>query len=239
MAVLIKLRQSKFSEQNGGGKWFAQTVSTGEVHTNDIARRIEENSTFKHGEVLGLISELVETMTHEAGHALVATLYGHRWLQVTINGCADSLGFLENLRDGNVGKSMKKLMEKIDVALAGNAAERILGTVSEGSQSDFCAATDYAKRIVLGGFGDDDELAMAPDSTDSEHEWARIRPKVNAILAERKKVVASLLSKNKAALKSVADELVKHGTLFQEDVAAMIHRKTPLVEMKEGGRDNE
>lgn len=176
---------------------------------------------------------------HEAGHALVATLRGHDWLQVTINGCADSLGFLENLRDGNVGKSMKKLMEKIDVTLAGNAAERILGTVSEGSQSDFCTATDYAKRIVLGGFCDDDELAMSPDCTDSEHEWARLRPKVNAILAERKKVVASLLAKNKAALKSVADELVRHGTLFQEDVLAILHRKTPLVERKKGGRNNE
>ena len=45
----------------------------------------------------------------------MATLLGHDWLQVTINGIADNLGFLENLRDGNVGKSMKKLTEKIDV----------------------------------------------------------------------------------------------------------------------------
>ena len=65
MAVFIKLRQSRFKEENGGGKWFAQTVSRGEVHTDDIAKAIEENSTFKRGEVKGLIDELVETMTHE------------------------------------------------------------------------------------------------------------------------------------------------------------------------------
>ena len=176
---------------------------------------------------------------HEAGHALVATLRGHEWFQVTINGIAGNLGFLENLKDGNVGKSMKKLTEKIDVALAGNAAERILGTVSEGSRSDFCQATGYAKRIVRGGFCDDDELAMMSDYTDSEHDLARIRPKVTAILKERKKVVASLLTRNKAALKSVADELVHHGTLFQEDVAAILRRKTNLIDKKKGRRGNE
>ena len=36
---------------------------------------------------------------HEAGHALVATLRGHEWLQVTINGIADSLGFLDCVED--------------------------------------------------------------------------------------------------------------------------------------------
>lgn len=183
--------------------------------------------------------EKLHVAIHEAGHALVATLRGHEWLQVTINGVADSLGFLENLRDGNVGKSMKKLTEKIDVALAGNAAERILGTVTEGSDSDFCQATDYAKRIVRGGFCDDYELAITPDLADSGHDWTRIRPKVNAILTERKKAVSSLLTKNKAVLKSVADELVQRGTLFKEDVVAILRCKTNLVEEKKGGRDNE
>lgn len=183
--------------------------------------------------------EKLHVAIHEAGHALVATLLGDDWLQVTINGIADNLGFLENLRDGNVGKSMKKLTEKIDVALAGNAAERLLGTVTEGSDSDFCKATDYAKRIVRGGFCDDDELAMTSDYTDSEHDWARIRPKANAILAERKKVVASLLTKNKSALKSVADELVQRGTLFKEDVVAILSRKTNLIAKKKGWHENE
>lgn len=183
--------------------------------------------------------EKLNVAIHEAGHALVATLHGHDWLQVTINGIADNLGFLENLRDGNLGKSMKKLTEKIDVALAGNAAERILGTVSEGSESDRCKATGYAMRIVRGGFCDDDELAMTPDHTDSVHDWARIRPKANAILSERKKVVTSLLTKNKAALKSIADDLVRRGTLFQEDVAAMLRSNTAINERKKGRRGNE
>ena len=184
-------------------------------------------------------AEKLQVAIHEAGHALVATLRRHDWLQVTINGIADSLGFLEHLRDGNVGKSLKRLKEKIDIALAGNVAEGILGTVSEGSQSDFCTATDYARRIVHGGFCDDDELALPPDYANNEHDWARIRPKVAAILAERKKVVAALLARNRAALKSVADELVHRGTLFQEDVVALLRRKTNLIAKKKGRRGNE
>ena len=75
---------------------------------------------------------------------------------------------------------------------------------------------------------------MTPDHTDSEHDWARIRPKINAILAERKKIVASLLTKNKATLKSVVDELIHLGTLFQEDVLAILRRKTNPIERRKG-----
>ncbi len=175
---------------------------------------------------------------HEAGHAVAATLYGHEWLQVTVNGIADSLGFLEHLKDGCLGKSLAKLKEKIDVALAGNAAERILGTISEGGTSDFATATGYATRIVRGGFSTDDELAVAPGSADGGQDWKRIRPKANAILAERMKIVSALLGRHKAALKAVADELVRCGTLFQDDVAAILHRKTHFIAQKKGRRGN-
>lgn len=166
-----------------------------------------------------------QVATHEAGHALVATLYGHRWLQVTINGCADNLGFLENCKEGNIGRSKRKLIEKIDVALAGNAAERTLGTVSEGSESDFAKATAYARTIVGGGF-DDDNLAVTPEFAKGEQGWERIRPKVNAILKERMSSVSSLLAKHESSLRSVVDELVRRGTLFSEDVSSAIHVKS-------------
>ena len=183
--------------------------------------------------------EKLHVAIHEAGHAVVATLRGHDWLQVTINGVADSLGFLEHLKDGCVGKSMETLKEKIDVALAGNAAERILGTVSEGCAGDFSKATDYARRIVCGGFSEDDELAVTPVSVDGGQDWERIRPKANAILAERMKIVSSLLAKNKPALKMVADELVRRGTLFQEDVAAALRSRPNLIAKGKGRRGNE
>ena len=170
--------------------------------------------------------EKLHVATHEAGHALAATLHGHRWLQVTITGCDNSLGFLEHLKEGSVGWSMKTLQEKIDVALAGNAAERILGTVSEGSESDFSTATEYARRIVRGGFCDGDELAVTPGFAEGEHGWERIRPRVNAILKERMDAVMELLTDNKNVLKYIAEELVRRGTLFPEDVSSAIRLKT-------------
>ena len=183
--------------------------------------------------------ERLNVAIHEAGHALVATIHGHDWLQVTVNGVADSLGFLEHLKDGCAGKSLEKLKEKIDVALAGNAAERILGTVSEGSKSDFTTATNFACRIVCGGFREGDELAVAPDSATCSQDWKRIRPKVNAILSERMKAVSALLAKHRTALKAVAGELVRHGTLFQEDVAAALGRAESAVDKEKGVDDNE
>lgn len=176
---------------------------------------------------------------HEAGHAVMATLRGHDWLQVTVNGVANNLGFLEHLRDGYVGRSKEILQEKIDVALAGNAAERILGTVSEGCESDFSTATDYARRIVRGGFSEGDELAVTPGSVDSGRDWERIRPRVNEILAARMKIVSTLLTKHKTKLKMVADELAQRGTLFQEDVAAALRGKSRLIAKEKGSRDNE
>ena len=183
--------------------------------------------------------EKLHVATHEAGHALVATLRKQNWFQVTINGFADTLGFLEHLDDGCIGKSMEKLKEKIDVALAGNAAERILGTVSEGSKSDFVAATGYARRIVCGGFCEGDELAVTPNFAEGGRYWERIRPKVNAILADRMKIVSSLLTKHKTALKIVANDLVQCGTLFQEDVEAALHRRRGTVVKGKGSHGNE
>ena len=177
--------------------------------------------------------EKLHVAIHEAGHALVATLHGHDWFQVSVGGIAGCLGFLESMDDGHTGKSMERLNERIDVALAGNAAERILDTVTEGSESDFLAATADAVRIVRGGFCEGGDLAIAPDPADRSRDWERYRPKANAILAERMKSVLSLLAKHKTALKAVAEGLVRNGTLFREDVAAVLCRERNRTAKKE------
>lgn len=176
---------------------------------------------------------------HEAGHALVAILLNHDLFQVTIKGNSGNLGFVEQLNDGNIGMSLEKLNNNIDIALAGNAAERILGTVFEGSGSDFAAATKYAQRIIYGGFQENGDLAVPPRMNDEKLEWERIRREVNKILAERRSAVNSLLTKHKATLKSVAEELVRNETLFKEDIVAILQRKTIQLEKDNGGRNDE
>ena len=160
---------------------------------------------------------------HEAGHALVAAIYRHKFIQVTIHGFGDNLGFLEHVREGALGSSERRLREDIDVSLAGNVAERLLGAaVTEGSESDFEHATRCARRLLSGGIQGGDDLAVTPDFAEGEHDWLRIRPKVNGILRERMKRTTALLAEHKAELKAVADGLVRKGTLFADDIAAIL-----------------
>ena len=171
---------------------------------------------------------------HEAGHALVSSLYGHKWIQVTVNGGISALGFLECLSDGAL-MSERKLRESIDVFVAGRVAESLLGTPTEGSESDFRKATNYATRLLCGGFIGSEELAVTPDNAVGARDWERIRPQVNALITERVDHVTKLLTAHKGVLGRVVDELVSKGTLFAEDVAAIINRRPAEVDSK-GGR---
>ena len=51
--------------------------------------------------------------------------------------------------------------------------------------------------------------------------------------------INSLLTKHKATLKSVAEELVRNETLFKEDIVAIVQRKTIQLEKDNGGRNDE
>ena len=52
------------------------------------------------------------------------------------------------------------------------------------------------------------------------------------------KIVSSLLAKHKTTLKVIAEELIQNGTLFQEDVAAILRRNTNIIKRKNGSHDN-
>lgn len=62
MAILIKLFENKFGNTKTRGKWFAKTIKRGEAGISELAERVQENTTFKKGEVQGLIVELVDEM---------------------------------------------------------------------------------------------------------------------------------------------------------------------------------
>lgn len=168
--------------------------------------------------------EKFHVAAHEAGHALMSVLYGHRIVQVTIRGNDDALGFLEQLRDGNIGWTEKRLREAIDVCLAGRAAEALLSVASEGCESDFAKATEYATRIVRGGFNDSDMIAVTPHKAEDGRDWERILPKVDALLHERMDAVRRTLAQNRRALDLTVRELVRRETLFAEDITAHLAR---------------
>ena len=167
-------------------------------------------------------SERRSVAIHEAGHALVASLHGHKWVQVTVNGVLGNLGFLEHLQEGALGWSEKRLREAIDVVLGGRVAESLLSTPTEGAASDLRKATDYAIRIVCGGFGETDDLAVTPESASGSREWERIHPKVSDLLTERRTEVSKMLSANLDALNAIVNELSDKGVLFSDEVEKII-----------------
>ncbi|MFC2766212.1 MAG: HU family DNA-binding protein, partial [Prevotella sp.] len=85
MAVFIKLYQNKYNRQHDYGKWFARVVRTGETDIDRLAEHIEQNTTFKKGEVRGILIELVEEMKRElqAGRTVNLNGFGRFHLGVT------------------------------------------------------------------------------------------------------------------------------------------------------------
>ena len=88
MAIFIRLRQDKMSLQKEHHKYYAHIVRTGDVTTEDLAARIQENTTFSRGEVRGLIDELVDEMKLELsnGHTVCLDGFGRFHLSVESEG---------------------------------------------------------------------------------------------------------------------------------------------------------
>ena len=84
MAIFIRLQPSTFKVEGQQERWIARTVSQGEVHTNEIAKMIESNTSFKKADVIGVLTELVDTMTRELqdGKTVVLDGFGRFHLSV-------------------------------------------------------------------------------------------------------------------------------------------------------------
>lgn len=162
--------------------------------------------------------EKMRVAIHESGHALLATRYNRKWIQLSLHGSLDSLGFIEFCRSGAVGKSARQLNEMIDIVLAGHAAERVTGEAAEGSEKDFRLASDYACRLIRAGLVGDEEIARAPGSDDAAGDWDHLRPRVNAILKERLALTVSYLKKEESLLKRTAEQLFRRGILFADEL---------------------
>jgi len=102
MAVFIKLKQYKNQTKSSYGKWYADTVYAGEVHTDDIAKKICENTTFRPGEVKGIIDELVSEMKQQLQNSKIVVLDGFGRFRLAV----ESKG-VENEKDFNLQHSIK------------------------------------------------------------------------------------------------------------------------------------
>mgnify|MGYP002620327149 FL=1 len=76
MAVHIKLIRNNIKRSSSYGKYFAKTVSQGEVTLKEIAAEACRNSGFSEGAVIGVTTELQEILKHRLAEGQTVVLDG-------------------------------------------------------------------------------------------------------------------------------------------------------------------
>ncbi len=62
MAVLFRLTKNNNKYNAAYGKWYAQSVMTETIDTDQLATIMQRNCTVKKSDILAVITELIETM---------------------------------------------------------------------------------------------------------------------------------------------------------------------------------
>jgi cell division protease FtsH len=175
---------------------------------------------------------------HEGGHALVAVLTpaADPVQKVTIVPHGRALGVTEQRMEEdrrNFGRDA--LLARLTVSLGGRAAEELVfGQPTTGAESDLKAATDLARRMV-GLWGMSDELGpvsynvgdrdpflgreIAAPKEYAESTAARIDEAVAALVEGARVQARAALAGHRAALDTLADELVAMETVSGSRVA--------------------
>jgi cell division protease FtsH len=186
------------------------------------------------------------TAYHEGGHALVGMLTPGadpvRKISVIPRGMA--LGVTFSAPDADrFNYDRNELVAKIKVALGGRAAEEIVyGEPTTGAESDIQQLTQIARQMV-GRWGMSDALgplALLPSesagpllpgaSEVSPRTQELIDAEVRRIVDDAYRGTLNLLSENRARLDALAEALVEHETLDEDDAyaAAGVPHESPV-----------
>ena len=176
------------------------------------------------------------TAYHEGGHALVGMLTPGadpvRKISIIPRGMA--LGVTFSAPDADrFSYDRRDLIAKIKVALGGRAAEEVVyDEPTTGAESDIQQLTAIARQMV-GRWGMSDAIGplavipadgvgpLLPGASEvSARTQERIDEEVRRIVEEAHKEVLALLAKNRKKLDALADALMEHETLDEDDAYA-------------------
>jgi cell division protease FtsH len=179
--------------------------------------------------------EVRRVAVHESGHAVAACLGSERGNDITfltiVPRADGSLGFLARMPSARVLLTRREYIERIEVMLAGRAAEEIVfgadgitgGAGGGDVSSDLAVATQAALRLVTQyGLGPGDSLLWLSGPGPSEMAQAA------EILAAAYDAVRERLIDHKAALLAIADALLRSQELTGDEVRAIV-AATPLT----------
>jgi cell division protease FtsH len=175
--------------------------------------------------------------THEAGHAVVASLLApERRLEIlTIVKRANSLGLLAHGdREDVYTRSHGELLSLIGIAFGGQVAEELFfGDVSTGPSGDLAYATTVAAQII-GVAGMDGTLisfAAAPGSAFGGGDIvSRVmadgqgRQLMENLLERQKSAVRGLLSANRHLVEALRDALLERHELIGREIEQVLER---------------
>ena len=175
------------------------------------------------------------TAYHEAGHAILAKLVSKRDIvrQISIIPRGRAGGYTMNVPKEDIFFTGKKdMLAEIVVLLGGRAAEElVLDDISNGASSDLKRATAIAREMVtkygmsenIGPvcYDSDEEVFLGRDyghsKAYSESVATLIDKEVEDIIKSQYDRAKALLSENSERLKNVAEALLKHEVLGEEE----------------------
>ncbi|CAN5192030.1 AAA family ATPase [soil metagenome] len=179
--------------------------------------------------------------THEAGHAVMAHLSGHRRLEVlsTIKR-KSALGLLAHGDTEEVWtRTRKQMFDMIDITMGGKAAEEIwFGSASTGPGSDLAAATRTACEIVgLHGMGGSlvSLAAVQQNSLSVTNIVGQVlqdretRPQVDRLLHESLDRTTAVLEANRHLVEALRDALLDRDELIGEAITDVLTAAGPPV----------
>jgi len=176
------------------------------------------------------------TAYHEGGHAIVGMLTegADPVRKISIIPRGQALGVTFSAPDADrFNYSESELRAKIKVALGGRAAEEIVfGDLTTGAESDIQQLTQIARQMV-GRWGMSPSIGtvavipadgagpLLPGVSEVSEETQRlIDEEVRKLVAAAHEEVAALLTENRKRLDSLAQALLEHETLDEEDAYA-------------------
>lgn len=129
MSIHLRLYRNNIKSSCHFGKYFAKTVSQGDVNLHDIAIEASRNCTLRESDVIAVVTELEDIMRHKLadGHTIVLNGIGRFSLRVESDG-------VENPKDFRFKKHIRRIICRFLPASHRNADGTLTYNFSEDVQ---------------------------------------------------------------------------------------------------------